>query len=89
MKKVLNLFVICSVLAFSSVAASGADNAEQQAVNIAKKPEEVHIVKPEKEKKINIKLERKKRLKMPKLKKSLQKKLRVCTKLNSLQLTAR
>ncbi len=69
MKKVLNLFVICSVLAFSSVAASGADNAEQQAVNIAKKPEEVHIVKPEKEKKINIKLERKKKAENAKTKK--------------------
>ena len=60
MKKVLNLFVICSVLAISSVAASAVEEVQQQTVDIAKKPEEVHIVKPEKKKKINLRLERKK-----------------------------
>ena len=71
MKKVLNLLLICSVVAFSSVVAN-AEDAKQQ-VDIAKKPEEIHIVKPEKEKKVNKKRERKKNADNAKTKKESSK----------------
>ena len=73
MKKVLNLFVICSVLAISSVAAIAVEETQTQTVDIAKKPEEVHIVKPEKKKKINLRLERKKNEENAKTKKESSK----------------
>lgn len=71
MKKVLNLLLICSVVAFSSVVAN-AEDAKQQ-VDIAKKPKEIHIVKPEKEKKVNKKRERKKNADNAKTKKESSK----------------
>ena len=60
MKKILNILLICSVLAISSGSVLAKDAKTQEPVNIAKKPEEIHIVKPEKKKKVSKRQERKK-----------------------------
>ena len=60
MKKILNILLICSVLAISSGNVLAKDVKTQEPVNIAKKPEEIHIVKPEKKKKVSKRQERKK-----------------------------
>ena len=73
MKKILNLVLICSVLTISSTAVLAKDKAAQANVNIAKKPEEIHIVKPEKNKKINKREERRKNAENAKSKKESSK----------------
>lgn len=73
MKKVLNLFIICSVLAVGSAAVNAVEEVPPSQVDIAKKPEEVHIVKPEKEKKVNKREERKKNVENAKTKKETSK----------------
>ena len=70
MKKILNLVLICSVLTISSASVLAKDKAEQANVNIAKKPEEIHIVKPEKKKKVNKREERRKNAENAKSKKN-------------------
>ncbi len=73
MKKILNLVLICSVLTISSASVLAKDKAEQANVNIAKKPEEIHIVKPEKKKKVNKREERRKNAENAKSKKESSK----------------
>ena len=59
MKKVVNLFLICSVLAITV----GPVLSEEVPQNVvAKKEEKVQIVKPEKPKKVNKRRERKKNI---------------------------
>ncbi len=58
MKKVINLLLICSVITIASSNVAFAKAKNQQ--TIAKKTEEVQIVKPEKNKKVNKRLEKKK-----------------------------
>ena len=63
MKKVLNLFLICSILALSTAPVLAKNTASSsKSANIAKKPEEIQIVEPEKKKKVNKKRERKKNI---------------------------
>ncbi len=63
MKKVLNLFLICSILALSTTPVLAKNTASSsKSANIAKKPEEIQIVEPEKKKKVNKKRERKKNI---------------------------
>ena len=73
MKKILNLVLICSVLTISSASVLAKDKAEQANVNIAKKPEEIQIVKPEKKKKVNKREERRKNAENAKSKKESSK----------------
>lgn len=73
MKKILNLVLICSVLTISSASVLAKDKAEQANVNIAKNPEEIHIVKPEKKKKVNKREERRKNAENAKSKKESSK----------------
>ena len=69
MKKILNLCLICSVLALNAVPAFAAEvEASAKPVEVAKKPEKIEIVKPEKEKKVNKRTERKKNLENAKTK---------------------
>ena len=63
MKKIVNLFLICSIVALSTSPLMAKETAAAtQTENIAKKPDEIHIVEPEKEKKVNKKRERKKNI---------------------------
>ena len=73
MKKILNLVLICSVLTISSASVLAKDKAEQANVNIAKKPEEIQIVKPDKKKKFNKREERRKNAENAKSKKESSK----------------
>ena len=69
MKKILNLCLICSVLALNAVPAFAVEvEASAKPVEVAKKPEKIEIVKPEKEKKVNKRTERKKNLENAKTK---------------------
>lgn len=63
--------MLCSYYIFRFC--SGKDKAEQANVNIAKKPEEIHIVKPEKKKKVNKREERRKNAENAKSKKESSK----------------
>ncbi len=72
MKKILNIVLICSVLTISSGACFAKQKSSETA-NIAKKPEEIHIVKPEKKKKVNKKEEHKKNLENAKTQKESSK----------------
>ena len=58
MKKILNLFLICSVLAVTTAPVLSEDVPQNV---IAKTEEKVQIVKPEKPKKVNKRRERKKK----------------------------
>lgn len=58
MKKVINLLLICSVITIASSNVALSKTKNEQA--IAKKPEEIQIVKPEKKKKVNKRLEKRK-----------------------------
>ena len=63
MKKIVNLFLICSIVVLSTSPLMAKETAAAtQTENIAKKPDEIHIVEPEKEKKVNKKRERKKNI---------------------------
>ena len=73
MKKIVNLFIICSVLAISSGAVYAKDTKAIDQTNIAKKPDEIHIVEPEKKKKVNKRQERKKSILNEKSKKESSK----------------
>ena len=57
MKKVIKLLLLCSVLTLTSNISLAKGDTQK---NIAKKPEKIQIVKPEKAKKVNKRLERKK-----------------------------
>ena len=69
MKKILNLCLICSVFVLTSAPAITAEAAaSSNAVEVAKKPEKIEIVKPEKNKKVNKRQERKKNMENAKTK---------------------
>ena len=69
MKKILNLCLICSVFVLTSAPAITAEAAaSSNAVEVAKKPEKIEIVKPEKNKKVNKRQERKKNIENAKTK---------------------
>lgn len=60
MKKVIKLLLICSVLTLTSNVSIAKNNKADAEKNIAKKPDTIQIVKPEKAKKVNKRLEKKK-----------------------------
>ncbi len=60
MKKVIKLLLICSVLTLTSNVSIAKNNKADVEKNIAKKPDTIQIVKPEKAKKVNKRLEKKK-----------------------------
>ncbi len=60
MKKVIKLLLICSVLTLTSNVSIAKNNKADEEKNIAKKPDTIQIVKPEKAKKVNKRLEKKK-----------------------------
>lgn len=60
MKKVIKLLLICSVLTLTSNVSIAKNNKADVEKNIAKKPDTIQIVKPEKTKKVNKRLEKKK-----------------------------
>ena len=69
MKKILNLCLICSVFVLTSAPAITTEAAaSSNAVEVAKKPEKIEIVKPEKNKKVNKRQERKKNMENAKTK---------------------
>ena len=69
MKKILNLCLICSVFVLTSAPAITTEAAaSSNAVEVAKKPEKIEIVKPEKNKKVNKRQERKKNIENAKTK---------------------
>ena len=69
MKKILNLCLICSVLAITAVPGLSAEaDIASKPVEVAKKPEKIEIVKPEKNKKVNKRTERKKNIENAKTK---------------------
>ena len=69
MKKILNLCLICSVFILTSAPAITTEAAaSSNAVEVAKKPEKIEIVKPEKNKKVNKRQERKKNIENAKTK---------------------
>ena len=70
MKKILNLCLICSVFVLTSAPAITAEAAASasKTVEVAKKPEKIEIVKPEKNKKVNKRQERKKNIENAKTK---------------------
>ena len=80
MKKILNLFLICSVLAVTTAPVLSEDVPQNV---IAKTEEKVQIVKPEKPKKVNKRRERKKILKKQRTRSNLQKKPKECMKQSS------
>ncbi len=73
MKKIVNLFLICSVLAISSSSVLAKEVQAVSQTNIAKKNDEIHIVAPEKKKKVNKRQERKKSILNAKSKKESSK----------------
>lgn len=60
MKKVIKLLLICSVMTLTSNVSIAKNNKANVEKNIAKKPDTIQIVKPEKAKKVNKRLEKKK-----------------------------